>query len=85
LTRKLSVIAGFHHGRFTTLRQAVLAHHGEALLERRAFERLPTVEQDGLIEFLKTLQVLRPDDRRSPPLAPEEPDRSASSISSSGP
>jgi cytochrome c peroxidase len=50
----------FHHGRFTTLRQSVLAHHGEALNERRTFERLPPAEQDALIEFLKTLQVLRP-------------------------
>jgi hypothetical protein len=53
----------FHHGRFTTLRQAVLAHHGEALNERRAFERLPVDQQNGLIEFLKTLQVLPPDTR----------------------
>ena len=50
----------FHHGRFTTLRQAVLAHHGEALAERRAFEQATPGEQDGLIEFLKTLQVLPP-------------------------
>ena len=50
----------FHHGRFTTLRQAVLAHHGEALAERRRFEQMPAAEQDGVIEFLKTLQVLPP-------------------------
>jgi hypothetical protein len=50
----------FHHGRFTTLRQSVLAHHGEALAERRAFEALPAAEQNGIIEFLKTLQVLPP-------------------------
>ncbi len=50
----------FHHGRFTTLRQAVLAHHGEALAERRAFERTRPADQDALIEFLKTLQVLPP-------------------------
>jgi hypothetical protein len=50
----------FHHGRFTTLRQAVLAHHGEALAERRAFEGRRREDQDGLIEFLKTLQVLPP-------------------------
>lgn len=50
----------FHHGLFTTLRQAVLAHHGEALAERRAFQELPAYEQDSLIEFLKTLQVLPP-------------------------
>jgi hypothetical protein len=53
----------FHHGRFTTLRQAVLAHHGEALKERRSFELLPPADQDGIIEFLKTLQVLPPGTR----------------------
>jgi hypothetical protein len=50
----------FHHGLFTTLRQAVLAHHGEAVAERRAFQALPAYDQDSLIEFLKTLQVLPP-------------------------
>jgi hypothetical protein len=50
----------FHHGRFTTMRQAVLAHNGEALPERRAFEHLSVDEQNALIEFLKTLQVLPP-------------------------
>jgi cytochrome c peroxidase len=50
----------FHHGLFTTLRQAVLAHHGEALGERRAFQDLRAYDQDSLIEFLKTLQVLPP-------------------------
>ena len=50
----------FHHGLYTTLRQAVLGHHGEALPERRAFQALPEAQQDALIEFLKTLQVLPP-------------------------
>ncbi|MET0622684.1 MAG: di-heme oxidoredictase family protein [Pyrinomonadaceae bacterium] len=50
----------FHHGLFTTLRQSVLAHAGEALTSRRAFQALPSVEQDALVEFLKTLQVLPP-------------------------
>lgn len=50
----------FHHGLFTTLRRSTLAHDGEALASRRAFEALPTREQDSLIEFLKTLQVLPP-------------------------
>jgi hypothetical protein len=50
----------FHHGLFTTLRQSVLAHSGEALDTRRAFQQLPVDEQDDLIEFLKTLQVLPP-------------------------
>jgi hypothetical protein len=50
----------FHHGRFTTMRQAVLAHDGEALAERRTFEGLSPSQQNALIEFLKSLQVLPP-------------------------
>lgn len=50
----------YHHGRFTTLRQAILAHHGEALESRKAFEALAKSEQDAVVEFLKTLQVLPP-------------------------
>ena len=50
----------FHHGRYTTMRQAVLAHNGEALAERRAFQQLPPADQNSLIEFLKSLQVLPP-------------------------
>jgi cytochrome c peroxidase len=50
----------FHHGLFTTLRQSVLAHSGEALESRRAFQALPASERDSVIEFLKTLQVLPP-------------------------
>ena len=41
-------------------RQAVLAHSGEALASRQAFQLLPSEEQDDVIEFLKTLQVLPP-------------------------
>jgi cytochrome c peroxidase len=52
--------AHFHHGLFTTLRRAVLAHAGEALASRRAYQALPEGEQDAVIEFLKTLQVLPP-------------------------
>ena len=48
----------FHHGQFTTLRQAVLAHHGEALESRLRFQRASEYDQDSLIEFMKTLQVL---------------------------
>lgn len=50
----------FHHGLFTTMRRAVLAHSGEALKSRRQFERLDAYDQDSLIEFLKSLQVLPP-------------------------
>jgi cytochrome c peroxidase len=50
----------FHHGLFTTLRQSVLAHSGEAKESRKSFQALRATEQDALIEFLKTLQVLPP-------------------------
>jgi cytochrome c5 len=50
----------FHHGLFTTMRRAVLAHSGEALKSRRQFEHLDAYDQDSLIEFLKSLQVLPP-------------------------
>jgi cytochrome c peroxidase len=53
----------FHHGLFTTLRQSVLAHSGEAKETRQAFQKLSSAEQDALIEFLKTLQVLPPGTR----------------------
>ena len=42
------------------MRRAVLAHAGEALQSRKAFEALSKGERDSLIEFLKTLQVLAP-------------------------
>jgi mono/diheme cytochrome c family protein len=67
LTRRLWGIASqpahFHHGLFTTLREAVLAHAGEALGERTAFQRLGSAEQDAVIEFLKSLQMLPPGTR----------------------
>ena len=50
----------FHHGLFTTIRQAILGHAGEAKASRQAFEALPAADRDAVIEFLKTLQVLPP-------------------------
>jgi hypothetical protein len=50
----------FHHGQFTTLRRSVLAHDGEARDARLGFQALPKLEQDSLIEFLKTFQALPP-------------------------
>jgi len=47
-----------HHGKFTTMREAILAHSGEAFTSRQAFEALSAYERDCVIEFLKTLQVL---------------------------
>lgn len=62
LTKKLWGAANerpyFHHGLFTTLREATLAHDGEARAARTAFEALTADEQDRVIEFLKSLQVL---------------------------
>lgn len=64
LTRRLWGAANeppfFHHGLFTTMRRAVLAHSGEALQSRQQFEKLADYDKDSLIEFLKTLQVLPP-------------------------
>jgi cytochrome c peroxidase len=50
----------FHHGKFATLREAIAAHGGEAADVRAAFHRLSSSEQDAVIEFLKTLQILPP-------------------------
>lgn len=52
--------AFMHHGKFTTAREAVEAHSGEARLSRQTFDSLPTSLQNDLIEFLKSLQVLPP-------------------------
>jgi Di-haem oxidoreductase, putative peroxidase len=64
LTRRLWGCANeppfFHHGLFTTLRQSVLAHSGEAVASRRAFQASSEYDQDSLVEFLKSLQVLPP-------------------------
>jgi hypothetical protein len=64
ITRKLWGAASkpnfYHHGKFTTMREAVLAHAGEAQRSSDAFKALAAHEQDCLIEFLKTLQVLPP-------------------------
>jgi CxxC motif-containing protein (DUF1111 family) len=68
LTRKLWGTANeppfFHHGRYTTLREAVLAHAGEALQSRAVFTALSAPERDAIIEFLKSLQVLPLEQRR---------------------
>jgi hypothetical protein len=64
ITRKLWGVANkpnfFHHGKFTTMREAALAHAGEAQQSGERFKSLPAHDQDCLIEFLKTLQVLPP-------------------------
>ena len=67
LTRKLwgagNTRPYFHHGMFTTMREAILAHAGEAASQRAAYEALTAYEQAAVIEFLKSLQVLPPHTR----------------------
>lgn len=69
LTKKLWGIANsgpfMHHGKFTTVREAILAHAGEAITEREAFQSLSDYEKGCIIEFLKTLQVLPPGTRNT--------------------
>ncbi len=64
LTRKLWGVASkpnfYHHGKFTTMREAILAHAGEAQHSTDLFNALTAHERDCVIEFLKTLQVLPP-------------------------
>jgi hypothetical protein len=50
--------AFMHHGKFTTAREAVEAHNGEAIASRRAFDALEPEQKGEIIEFLKSLQVL---------------------------
>lgn len=62
ITRKLWGIANQHsfghHGQYTTMREAVLAHHGEAIASGDAFKALGVNDQNAVIEFLKSLQIL---------------------------
>lgn len=64
LTRKLWGVGTkpnyFHHGQFTTIRESILAHSGEALQSRTGFQQLSDYERDCLVEFLKSLQILPP-------------------------
>lgn len=48
----------FHHGLFTTMRQAIEAHRGDALTSYQQWSALSEGERNAIIEFLKTLQVL---------------------------
>ena len=49
-----------HHGKLRTAREAVAAHNGDALTQRKAFDAQPAELQDDVIEFLRSLQVLPP-------------------------
>ncbi len=62
LTRKLWGVANeppyFHHGQYTTMRQAIDAHCGDASDSATAWAGLSDAERGTIVEFLKTLQVL---------------------------
>jgi hypothetical protein len=49
-----------HHGLYTTMREAILAHAGEAKASRMQFEALSDYDRNSIIEFLKSLQILSP-------------------------
>lgn len=76
LTKKLWGAANeppyFHHGKFTTMRQAIEAHAGEAQDAADGWAAMTDHERNSIIEFLKTLQVL-PED--TPCLVIDEKDR----------
>ncbi|MBI5363785.1 MAG: hypothetical protein HZA53_11450 [Planctomycetes bacterium] len=65
LTRKLWGTSNeppyMHHGRALTLSEAILMHGGEAETPRDDFAALSTDDQNDVVEFLKTLQVLPQD------------------------
>lgn len=68
LTRKLWGFANegpyMHHGKFTTIRESIAAHNGEAAASQNAFNALTEYGRDSVIEFLKTLKVLPPGSRQ---------------------
>lgn len=49
-----------HRGDLTTLTEAILAHGGEAGVSRNNFAALSPGEQEKVVKFLNTLQVLPP-------------------------
>lgn len=66
LTRRLWTVGNkpnyFHHGQFTTIREAILAHFGEAFATQQAFLALNSYGRSAIVEFLKTLKSPGPDD-----------------------
>jgi mono/diheme cytochrome c family protein len=61
LTKRLWTVGSkpnkFHHGKYTTIRESILAHAGEALTSEQAFNTLSSYDQGSIIEFLKTLKA----------------------------
>ncbi len=65
LTRKLWGTANeppyLHHGRATLISEAILAHGGDGQVSRDAYAALAPLDQQDIVEFLKTLRVLPED------------------------
>ncbi len=53
----------YHHGKYTTIRESILAHAGEAQTIKSNFVNLSEYDKGSVIEFLKTLKVLPPGTR----------------------
>jgi hypothetical protein len=72
MTRKLWGFASeppfLHHGKATLISEAILAHGGEALDSRTAFDALGADDQAAVVEFLKTL-VIQPGEQPAPQLS----------------
>ena len=70
LTRRLWAVGDkpnyFHHGQFTTIREAILNHFGEALPAQQAFSALSAYQQGSIIEFLKNLRLQLGADQLAP-------------------
>jgi cytochrome c peroxidase len=61
LTRRLWGVGSkpnyFHHGQFSTIREAILNHFGEATAQQQSFSQLNSYQQGAIIEFLKTMKA----------------------------
>ena len=68
LTKKLWGMANeppfMHHGRCLLISDAIMLHGGEGQESRDNFVALSPRDQDAIVEFLKTLQVLEPGESR---------------------
>ena len=49
-----------HHGRATTLDEAIRLHGGESTTSRDNYSNLSTADRDAVVEFLHTLQAIEP-------------------------
>jgi hypothetical protein len=76
LTRKLWDVGSSapygHRGDLTTITEAILYHGGEARTQRDAFGELGINEQEAIVKYLKTLQILPAGSPRVITDAPQE-------------